>query len=433
MNYLQALDYLAELNKFGIRLGLTRIKKLLSLMGNPESCFRSIHVTGTNGKGSTTAMLAAILKAADIRCGMYTSPHLLDYTERIVVDGLEIERQHFADVIEYTAHFVNQMVDAGWEHPTEFEVLTAAAFRYFAVIGAEYVVVEVGLGGLWDSTNVIEPSISVITNVALDHTDKCGSQLVDIAAHKAGIIKNGIPLVTAAVGEALEVIEQIAIEKKSNFYALGKNFFCYGIGTWREERSLVLRSDAYGDIEPMPLRLIGEHQLENGAVAAMTAMVLAVKDVRITRAAIRTGLATVTWPGRFEIFDKQPTVVIDGAHNPHGAAALRANLDQIFPGRKIVFLLGILQDKDISGIIAALIRSSDRVVVTVPVSERAGDPRVVAEKITAARSVEITNDIYSGIERAMLLAGEDGVVCIAGSLYLIGEARSLVLKWTDLF
>ena len=428
MTYKESLEYLDNLCKFGINLGLARIEKLLELMDHPEQKFKTIHVTGTNGKGSTTAMLASILKAAGIKTGMYTSPHLVSYTERMMIDGQEVSPSQFAEAIEYTSQFIDQIVSLELGQPTEFEVLTAAAFHYFALHKVEYAVIEVGLGGLLDSTNVILPQVTVITNVSLDHIDKCGKTIIDIARHKAGIIKPGVPLITAAQGEALHVIRQVAEEKSAKIYSDGQDFSAQFAGRMAHGQKVAFRAEEQDVGETFILNLLGYHQVDNCAVAVMTALVLAEKDQRLTRSALRTGLLEVCWPGRFEVIPGLTTIIIDGAHNQAGAKALRKNLDEFYGDRGIVFLLGILQDKDVTSIVTELISSADQVVVVAPVSQRAGLPQDIAREIRNARHIETADSIMAGLERTRILAGVNGVICIAGSLYLIGAARGIICK-----
>jgi dihydrofolate synthase/folylpolyglutamate synthase len=422
MNYQEALDYLKGLGKFGSQLGLKRIERLLELMHHPERRYKTIHITGTNGKGSTSAMLSSILKESGIRAGMFTSPHLTHYTERMMVNGEEISQSEFATAIEYTSTFVAQMVKEGFEHPTEFEVLTAAAFYYFAAAGAEYAVIEVGLGGLLDSTNVIIPEVSVITNVTFEHADRCGGTLEGVARHKAGIIKDGVMVVTAAQGEALEIIRSTAREKAAELLVAGQDYrAAYGESNFDGQNfSLILKS---GQKEDYQVKLLGRHQSDNAALSIMAAKCLRIKE--ITLETIQQGLLKVCWPGRFEILKGRPLMVIDGAHNPAGAKVLRANLDAFFKEEPRTFLLGILDDKDIPGIINTLIRPEDKVVVAAPLSERAGNPQTVAAKITASH-VEAACSIEEGIKRAKELTPEEGIICAAGSLYLIGTVRQLL-------
>lgn len=429
MTYEQALEYLASLNKFGINFGLARIEKLLSLMGHPERRFKVVHITGSNGKGSTSAMLEAILRASGIKTALYTSPHLVEYTERMSVNGQPIDRQEFAAAIEYTGNLVAAMASSGREHPTEFEVLTAAAFHYFAAAAVEYAVIEVGLGGLLDSTNVVIPEAAVITNVTLEHTDRCGSTVAEIARHKAGIIKQGVPVITAAKGEALEVIQADAVDKAAPLYSLGQDFSAAVVRQEGYRQAVAVTTSQYGDFGHFTTNLLGWHQAENSAVGVMTSLILAEKEPKITLAAIRAGLAEVYWPGRFEVVKDQPVVVIDGAHNPDGARALRRTLDEVFFGKNITFLLGILADKDIGGITSELIRSSDNVVIVRPLSDRGAEPEEVATQLGGkVKSIELAASIGEGYKKARLLAGPGGVVCVTGSLYLIGPARKVIYE-----
>lgn len=419
MNYEEALDYLASLNKFGINLGLARIEKLLNLMKHPERRFKTVHVTGTNGKGSTTATIASILTASGIKTGMYTSPHLIDYTERMVINGRQATQSEFAGAIAYTAQFVDQMVSEGYDHPTEFEVLTAAAFYYFAANGVDYAVIEVGLGGLLDSTNVIVPQVSIITNVSLEHTDRCGPTVGDIAKHKAGIIKESVPVVTAADNEALAIITETASRQRSELYVWGRDFVTNSNGQTGYRQLLSITTTSHGNLVDLLSPLLGVHQVKNVAVAVMAALVLADSGAPITNDTIRAGLASVYWPGRFQVVEGKPTIVIDGAHNPDGAKVLRQTLDEVFPSQAINFLLGILRDKDIAGITSVLVRPIDNVVAVSPQSYRAAEPEEIAREIKA-RYVTTAADIETGLKTVKELAGKEGIVCVAGSLYLIG-------------
>lgn len=424
MTYEKALEFLAGLNKFGISLGLVRIQKLLDLMGNPERIFKSVHVTGTNGKGSTTAMLATILKASGIKTGKYTSPHLWHYGERFAINEELISEEELADSIAYTAEFVGKMLADGWEHPTEFEVLTAVAFYYFAKCKVEYAVIEVGLGGLLDSTNVIMPEAAVITNVTLDHTDRCGKTVAEIACQKAGIIKKGIPVITAAKGEALAGIREKVAANKAGLSVYPRDFsvLINEIKNYQQIISLKLPDCGLKNIQ---LNLLGEHQAENAAIAAMTARVLGQRDGRITQAAISQGLSEVKWPGRFEVVVGKPLIVIDGAHNPDGAEKLRKTLDETFPDKEIVFVLGILRDKNMAEILKNLVRPENTVITVPPSSERAARSQELAG-IVSARLVEAAETIEEGIRKAKSFAAKDDVICIAGSLYLVGDARRIL-------
>lgn len=386
--YDDALRFLERLNVFGIRPGLERIEKILAKLGNPQKNYATVHVTGTNGKGSVCAMLAEILKADGRRVGLFTSPHLESYCERMKVDGVDITAAEFAAVIEAVK---NCGVAA-----TQFEVLTAAAFEYFSRAAVDVAVIEVGLGGLYDSTNIITPEISVITNVALEH-EKILGDLKNIARNKAGIIKAGVPCVTGAAGEALEVIRAVAAEKNSALYTT--NLSTLSI------------------FPSFHLNLRGSYQKFNAAVAIKAAEVLGV-DEKI----IRAGLERVEWAGRFEEIGG---VILDGAHNPHGAAALRESLDEIYPTGRRAWIFGALADKNFDAMIEILFRAGDFVIVTAPESERAAEVEVLRDGLNSRGTENIgVEKIADAVE--VLRNFDAEVKIVAGSLYLIGAARKFL-------
>ena len=426
MTYQESIAYLEGLSRFGIRLGLERMQELVIRLGHPERKYPTIHITGTNGKGSTTACLAAILQEAGFRTGMYTSPHLERYTERMRIDGLEVEEAVFAHAIEQTAAAAREMERDGLEHPTQFEVLTAAAFVMFAAMKVDYAVIEVGLGGSLDSTNVIESRVAVITNVTLEHEDRCGSTIREIAEHKAGIIKKNSRVLTAAQGEALEVIRRRAADCGAVVQVLGEE--------WQAQmQSVSLTGIAWmlqqpnGSSWPLQARLVGEHQVYNASLAVMAA--LTVRETAVNQEAVARGLAKACWPGRFEVLRTQPPLVVDGAHNPAGSAVLRRTLDQVFPGREVLFLLGILKDKDIEGITGLLVREQDRVIAVRPLSERAAEAGDLASHFPP-HQVEAVPDWEEGVNRLLELAEQEPrkVACVAGSLYLLGAVRPILLQ-----
>lgn len=431
MDYKESLQYLEGLNVFGSKLGLSRIERLVALLGHPESRYGTVHVTGTNGKGSVAAMTASILSKAHRRTGLYISPHLTSYTERMGIDGAPISEADFAAVISSAAEAAERMRAEGEEQPTEFEVLTAAAFLYFAEKKVDYAVIEVGLGGLLDSTNVITPEVSVITNVALEHADRCGGTLEGVAEHKAGIIKDGVPVVTAAAGAPLAVLQRTAEEKGADIFVLGEDFSAKAAGHDEEGQCMDFSSALLGIREARySLSLAGSCQIANAALAVMAAELLRSSNPSIVQETIAAGLADTRWPGRFERFSAAGrTVLVDGAHNPAGAAALKDSLDTYYPDEGRVFLLGILGDKDYKTMLATLLHKGDIVVITQPESERAGDPEVLGAcaRELAAR-VETVPDAGEALARALELTDERRILCVAGSLYLIGEIRQMLLK-----
>ena len=428
MNYKEAIDYIEGLAVWGVRLGLVRIERLLELLGQPQSKYHTVHVTGTNGKGSVSAMISGVLSFSGCHCGLYTSPHLESYRERMRIDSQMISEEDFARILSMVREKMDEMVAAGEESPTQFEVLTAMAFLYFAEKKVDYAVIEVGLGGLLDSTNVIIPVVSVITNVTMEHADRCGGTLEGIAQHKAGIIKQGVPVVTAAKGLPLEIIKKTAEEKNTDAFVAGDDYYSEFVQLRDGKQQLKFSSVLIGmDKVDYDLNLLGLPQIENSAVTFMTAFLLHNIDERIKVQTVRDALSSVVWPGRFERFSVgEVDILVDGAHNPGGIVELRNSLDSYYPDKQRVFLVGVLQDKDYSSMLKILLRPEDTVVITMPDSLRAEDPEIVALQ---AHCKEITAepDRKTALKKALSLAGQEKLLCITGSLYLIGNIRRLLL------
>ena len=425
MNYTETLAYLDGLGKFGIHLGMERIEALLKELGNPEQKVRTIHVTGTNGKGSVTSMITNILLVSGLKVGKFTSPHLVRYNERIEVDGKEISDEDFALVVTAVRRAVENVMVKGTDQPTQFEVLTAAAFLHFALQKLDYAVIEVGLGGLWDSTNVITPVVSVITNVSLDHTDRCGKTVEEIAMQKAGIIKDGIPVVTAAEGEALGPIQAMSLFKQAPLYIYGKAFTAQEVSSSMDGQTFTLSAGDYHS--NYDVKLPGAHQILNTAVAVVAAKLASKQDSRINEMALHQGVAFTKWPGRLERISQKPDVILDGAHNPAGADVLRAALDKYYSGKKICFIFGMMGDKDISQVITTLFRKEDT-VYTVRADEgtRAAEPEALAKQI--GPQAKAMHDLAQAYKTALAEVGEDGLVCVCGSLYLVGTFKKMLLN-----
>lgn len=423
MEYKEALEWLQKSITFGICPGLQRITKLLEMLDNPERDFKSIHVAGTNGKGSVVAMITSVLKESGIRVGRYISPHLLDYTERISISGEDISKEDFATYLGEVKNAVEQMEEAGVERPTEFEILTAVAFLYFSRQACEYVVIEVGLGGTLDSTNVILPELSVITNVSFDHMQYCGDTINEIAEHKSGIIKESIPVVTAARGDALQVIKKKAREKHARLYYWGKDFSIDSRSQGRHGQILTLKR---GDLPKGMLFVpfFGVHQAVNASVAAMAVTVLAKNETRITEDHLREGIAKAYWPGRFEVYGEDIPIILDGAHNVDGATALKMALDEQYPGKKRIFLFASLEDKDLEGIISELFTETDVVIAIPAPTDRSRTPESVVSILPCQGITETS--VISGIKKAKEIATTDSIICVCGSLYILGEARQLL-------
>lgn len=428
MDFKEALEYLTDLTKFGVNLGLARIEELLKRLNQPHCFLKIIHVGGTNGKGSTTAMLAAILQAAGYRVGTFTSPHLHSYCERFQINGEKIAENRLADLLTELKPHLTAMVEEGFEQPTEFEVSTALAMQYFHQEKVDFLILEVGMGGAIDSTNVVTPLISVITNVSIDHTDYLGQTNKEIARVKAGIIKPGIPVVTAAAGEALTIIAETCRYQGAPLLVAGRDF------TWRQH-FFSLAGQCFsvwgrrGLYKNLWLPLLGRHQQTN-AVLAIAAVELLVEQGFITEPRqVHDGLAATYWPARLEVLPGEPLVLLDGAHNYDGAKQLRRALLDYLPDRKMVLVAAMLADKERVKVMAELAPAASTVIVTKLNNPRAGDWRELA--VEARRHVPLVyliEKIQDALAKALSLACSDSFVCVTGSLYLVAEARALLLR-----
>lgn len=428
MDFKDAMEFLNNLTKFGINLGLARIEELLARLDNPHHKLKIVHIGGTNGKGSTTAMLAAILQKAGHRAGVFTSPHLHSYTERFLINGVEIRRERLAGLLEELRPHLEDMAAGGFEHPTEFEVSTALAFLYFSREMVDFVLLEVGLGGAIDSTNVAPSMLTVITNVAMDHMDYLGHTIKEIARVKSGIIKPGVPVITAATGEGLRVIEETCRQKDCRLTLVGRDVTWEHISHSLAGQNFTIRGSR-APYENLSLPLLGGHQQVNAATAVAAVEVLMAMGVAISAGAVGQGLADTRWPGRLEIMRRQPLVIIDGAHNYDGARSLRSALDEYFPNRSIVLVIGMLGDKERAKVVTELASAARAVVVTRPNSPRAGNWQELA--VLARRyvpEVYLEEDIGEALNKALSLAGPEEIVCLTGSLYMVAEARELLLK-----
>lgn len=416
--------WLETLQRFGEKPGLERIRFLLDALGNPERSFPTVHVAGTNGKGSTSAMLAAMLRAAGRRVGLFTSPHLVDYNERIAVDGRPVDDLSLDAALAKLGPVVEAAAKSAVGQPTEFEVATAAAMVCFAEADVDVAVVEVGLGGRLDSTNVVHPVVSVITPIGLDHTNRLGGTLADIAAEKAGIIRPQVPVVCGPQPEeAFQVIAEAAAAAGAPLVAAGRDYDFTLVAADRDGTVFDVR---YRDRRLRGLRtaLLGPHQAVNGAMAAAAGLTLGLPE-----AAIRKGLETVVWPGRMELLARRPFVLLDGAHNAEGAQALAAALSVVFPDRRPVFVMGILREKPVERMLQALLPLGRAVVFTVPRSSRTPPmPPEELARLAGGLIDEVATELDAGraMERAWELAGPEGLVCVCGSLYLVGEVRRLL-------
>jgi len=421
--YDQCLKAMFSLRRFGIKLGLDLIAGMLAQMGNPQDAFRCVHIAGTNGKGSVAANLAAMLQQSGCRVGLYTSPHLVKFNERICVDGEPVGDRAVVD-----AYRAAMQAFQGDREPTFFELTTAMAFFLFAREKVDWAMIETGMGGRLDATNIVTPSLCVITNVSLEHTGYLGNTVAKIAAEKAGIIKAGIPVVTAVRQKsAAAVVRDRAAALGAPLYRLGEQF------------SVVKDRRGGFDYQGMAHRwpnlrtaLVGAHQVENAALATAAAEVLAIKGLaRIDGQTVRQGLARTRWPGRIEIVRERPLVILDGAHNLASSRTLAKHLAAAYRGRPITLVVGILADKPYQQMLANLARVSTRIVLTRPAIDRALAPEQLQAAIAhLGRPYRIIATVGQAVAHAIDTAAADEVVCIAGSLYVVGEAKAFLAGQT---
>lgn len=428
MNYLESLDFLHELCSFGINLGLDRIFKLLEYLDRPQDKLKFIHVAGTNGKGSTTSMMTEVLIKAGYKVGVYTSPHLHSYTERIKINNVPIPEEKFAKEMEKLQGLIPKVLKSAGESPTEFEVLTALALDYFKKERVDIAIMEVGMGGRLDSTNVITPLISVITPIAKDHEKYLGTTLSEIAFEKAGIIKENIPVVIGNQEKAcIDVLTSEAKKKNAPVY-FSDSLKVEQLSYSNLGQEILLKQDEVKT--KVFLSLLGDHQIQNMKAALTSLNVLKNLGFKISLSHIKEGLKDVKWPGRLEYITQDKNFVLDGGHNPEGAKALSHALKKYFKYNKLIMVLGILGDKDQKKMVEYFLPVVDEYIVTKPMSFRANNWEDVAEMIkeSSNNKVYVEEDIKKAILKAVNLADKNDLICVTGSLYLIGDAREFVLN-----
>ncbi|MBI5887969.1 MAG: bifunctional folylpolyglutamate synthase/dihydrofolate synthase [Deltaproteobacteria bacterium] len=439
----EILRYIYGLERTGIRPGLGRIKKLLSVIKDPQRSYPAVHVAGTNGKGSTSAMLASILTEAGYSAGLYTSPHLVRFNERIRINGADISDKDLARIAARLKGVEPpegvQPLQGAADGPglSFFEFTTAIAFEYFREKKIDIAVIEAGMGGRLDATNVLRPLVSIITNIDFDHMDFLGRSLAAIAREKAGIIKPAAAVVTAEVKpEALAVIKAAALKKGVLLYRLGTDF-AYKAGKEKNGLSFFDYSGIHAGLTGLGLGLRGPHQLKNGSCALAAVEILQRSGFKISGSAVRRGLKKAFWPARLEVVRKRPLVIIDSAHNPAGAAALKTAL-RGFRYRRLILVLGIMKDKDIDGFLQAVIPLADRIVLTAPKTARAMSPDGLFMRLKSQekpvfegflrrlksqeKPVLMRKNVKAALKAALKDAGPQDAVCVAGSIFTAGEA-----------
>ena len=434
MTYEQALEYIHTRNKYGIKLGLDRMRALLEIFNHPQLTYPSIHIAGTNGKGSTTAMVSVVLREAGYKVGRFTSPHLSSYCERLSINGVNIKPERLAYLVTDVQPILDKAaMDPRIGHPTEFEVGAVLAFKYFAEEKVDLAIFEVGMGGRLDATNVITPLVCGITHIALDHQEFLGADLVSIAKEKAGIIKADCPVVVGVQAqEVREVMQATAATLKSPLYSVGK-----------EIRYEVIREDLTGtelelrwEEEPpflLKLNLLGEHQAANAAVAFGLLQVIKTTGFPWKKNDLEKGFSEIYWPGRMEYLPGPPSIIMDGAHNLDGMSVLARGLRRLFPGKEIQAVVGILDNRPVEAIaslLSSILGSDLRKVyaTTVPDPKSASCDRVArAFRDLGVETVEV-EDALTALNTAECKMKVGELLVVTGSLYLLGYLRPYILK-----
>ena len=417
MTYEEALSYIHSICWKGSKLGLDRTRELLGKLDDPQKELKFIHIAGTNGKGSTAAMLSSILEEAGYRVGLYTSPFINRFNERMQVNHQPIPDEELAALTEYVRPYADAMADS----PTEFELITALAMVWFARQKCDIVVLEVGMGGELDSTNIIDvPEAAVIAAMGLDHVKELGPTMADIARAKAGIIKEGGRVVSYGGNpEADEVIA--AVCRARNASLCQPDFSAIVPGDFGLEG----QTFSYKGWRGLRIPLVGAYQMNNAAVVLETVEVLRQRGWSVSDEAVRQGLADTRWPARFEVLRRDPVFIVDGGHNPHGIRATAESLSRLFPGRKITFVTGVMADKDVEHILGLIVPLAEQFFTVRPDNPRAMDAGELAARIEAmGAKATACASVRDGVDRAIQAEGPHGVACALGSLYMSGEVRS---------
>jgi dihydrofolate synthase/folylpolyglutamate synthase len=426
MNGRSAIEYLLGLEMFGMRLGLENVTELLDRMGNPHREWKAVHVAGTNGKGSVCAFVSSVLQEAGYKSGLYTSPHLVDLNERIRVNGELIADDRLEELAARTRVVSEDMASVSPEKQiTFFEFLTALAFHHFHENDIDIGVLEVGLGGRLDATNVVVPEVSAITHLAVEHTEHLGNTLEQIAGEKAGIIKDGVPVVVSD-NPALKAIAEACNERQSDMIVVGKDIEYDRTSYGLDGQRLRVKGDSEHEIE---IGLLGMYQIRNAATAYGILEVLRRKGYEIPDKAISKGFSSTTWPGRFQIVRRNPFLVIDTAHNPDAALELRKTVEEVLQYDKSILVLGMLNDKDLKAFGKTLVPIADTVLATESKSSRAFPAGEIAEEMqNHAENVEVVPNVAEALKKAMSVSGKNDLICVTGSNTMVGEALQYLDK-----
>jgi len=423
MNYKETIGWLYSFEKFGIKLGLERIAHICKKIGDPQKKFRVVHVGGTNGKGSVCRFLQSILTLNGYKVGVYTSPHLQRFSERFVIDDKEISEKEVVSLVEKVKPIIDEMVKDN-NTPTFFEIVTAMAFQYFSDEHVDFAIVEVGLGGRFDATNIVNPIITIITNVSLEHQNVLGEKIEDIAFEKAGIIKENVPLITGTSGKSIDVVEKITKEKKSPLTLINDSSR-EKIGGGVDWQEFLIK----GSLKEYNVKtsMVGKFQGENIALTLATIETLQMNGVYITDESIIDGIEKTMNPGRMEIVGFEPIILLDGAHNIAGMESLKKTIEADFVYEKLILVLGILSDKNIQEMLDIITPIADIIIVTKSHNKRAAKPSDL-KKMICEKKVVVKNEISDAIDYARKVAKKQDLICITGSLFTVGEAKDYLQK-----
>ncbi len=429
-SYDETINYLYALQKHGIKLGLSNTNRLMQVLGEPHKSFRAIHIAGTNGKGSTATAIASILNTSSVKTGLFTSPHLISFTERISINDQRISE----DVVISLTSRIRKLISKSDINPTFFEFVTALAFYYFSMNNVEWAVIETGMGGRLDATNIIKPDITIITNISLDHCEFLGNSIADITYEKAGIIKQGTPLLTSSLDNGvISQLTDIANKHDAKMHIYDRDFK----GSINQIDDVGISFNYSGDysLSDLFVPLSGEYQLYNMCLAIRACEILQKKGLSISESSIISGLQNIRLEGRFEKLSNDPSIIIDGAHNPAAASALSNTVKTVFPDKKIILIAGIMDDKNISGILSPLIDAAESVILTKASYDRAATSDkmegIIADiansgKIHDRSKIINTDSVEEALKLAKSICNENSIILVSGSFYTTGEAKELL-------
>jgi dihydrofolate synthase/folylpolyglutamate synthase len=427
MNFNSSLKWINNFQKFGIKLGLDRIKYILEKLGDPQDSYKIIHIGGSNGKGSVCKFISSILKESDYKVSTYTSPHLQDIRERIVVNNKKISKNDFANISSQIRPIIEKMKKKN-NPPTYFEIITAISFQYFKQKKVDFAIIEVGLGGKYDATNIVNPILTIITNISLEHQNILGKKITEIAYQKAGIIKENIPIFTAAKNKSLYIIKKISNDKKSPIYIIKNDNWIRFKNNYKFQQ---FRIKGLLKNYNVKTKLLAKYQGENITISIKSVEYLKINGININEESIEKGIEKTINKGRMEIINNKPIILLDGAHNPNGIKLLVETLKNDFEYDKLFFIIGVLKDKKIKDMIPPIISISDYIIATQANNDRALNSLKLERIVTKLNNnidVASKKNIPDAIRYTLSLANYRDLICITGSLYTIGETIEFFKK-----